>query len=407
MISYSEAKSIILGTGKTIETIYIPIKKALGQIISQDIVASENLPPFNNAAMDGYAVKIKNILQATPEKPVLIDTLDDIPAGKLPTTRLRTGTTVKVMTGAPVPEGTDAVVPLEATEPTYGNRIKIFNTVEELSNIRFVGEDIQKGEVILPAGTEITFGNISLLAALGFIEIPVYRRPKIGILASGDELIPIDKPLTPGKIRNSNTYMLMALAQACGMDVINLGVAKDSISDITNRIQKGEEADVIVCTGGASIGDRDFIKKAFHELNVDIKITAVKQKPGKPMVFGTWHGRPIFGLPGNPVSTYVSFIEYVVPLLKRLLAYPQNDYFYYPAVLEETIQKNPGMTHFLRGIATREHDGTYSVRTTGKQSSGLMTSIARANCIIHINEDTGTVPQGSTVKIHLLNLMQP
>ncbi|GJQ33972.1 MAG: hypothetical protein HBSAPP04_28110 [Ignavibacteriaceae bacterium] len=203
--SYEEAKAIIVNSVRPIETVYVPIKKAQGNIISQDIIAGENLPPFNNSAVDGYAVKIKNVQAATPEKPILIDTLDDVPAGKLPTTRLRSGTTVKVMTGAPVPEGTDAVVPIELTESTYGNRIKVIGSVDELANIRFVGEDVTKGEVIFSAGTEVTFGNIGLLAALGFIEIPVYRRPRIGILASGDELIPIDKPLTPGKIRNSNT----------------------------------------------------------------------------------------------------------------------------------------------------------------------------------------------------------
>ncbi|MCK6602684.1 MAG: molybdopterin molybdotransferase MoeA [Bacteroidetes bacterium] len=405
--SYEEAKSLILSTVKPIETVYVPIKKAQGNIISQDIVAGENLPPFNNAAMDGYAVKIKNILSATPEKPVLIDTLDDVPAGKLPTTRLRSGTTVKVMTGAPVPEGTDAVVPVELTEPTYGNRIKVVGTVDELANIRFVGEDVQKGEVILTAGTEVTFGNIGLLAALGFIEVPVFRRPRIGILASGDELIPIDKPLSPGKIRNSNTYMLMALAQACNADVVNLGVAKDSISDITNRIKKGDEADIIVCTGGASMGDRDFLKKAFAELNVQIKFTSVRQKPGKPLIFGTMDGKPVFGLPGNPVSTFVSFMEYVVPLIRKMLDYDKTDYHYFPAELQEDIQKKPGSTHFIRGIATLHPDGSYTVKTTGKQSSGLMTSIANANCIIHLDENSGSAAKGSKVRIHLMNLIQP
>jgi len=405
--SYEEAKSLILSTVKPIETVYVPIKKAQGNIISQDIVAGENLPPFNNAAMDGYAVKIKNILSATPEKPVLIDTLDDVPAGKLPTTRLRSGTTVKVMTGAPVPEGTDAVVPVELTEPTYGNRIKVVGTVDELANIRFVGEDVQKGEVILTAGTEVTFGNIGLLAALGFIEVPVFRRPRIGILASGDELIPIDKPLSPGKIRNSNTYMLMALAQACNADVVNLGVAKDSISDITNRIKKGDEADIIVCTGGASVGDRDFLKKAFAELNVQIKFTSVRQKPGKPLIFGTMDGKPVFGLPGNPVSTFVSFLEYVVPLIRKMLDYEKTDYHYFPAELQEDIQKKPGSTHFIRGIATLHPDGSYTVKTTGKQSSGLMTSIANANCIIHLDENSGPATRGSKVRIHLMNLIQP
>lgn len=403
--SYEEAKAIIVNSVRPIETVYVPIKKAQGNIISQDIIAGENLPPFNNSAVDGYAVKIKNVQAATPEKPILIDTLDDVPAGKLPTTRLRSGTTVKVMTGAPVPEGTDAVVPIELTESTYGNRIKVIGSVDELANIRFVGEDVTKGEVIFSAGTEVTFGNIGLLAALGFIEIPVYRRPRIGILASGDELIPIDKPLTPGKIRNSNTYMLMALAQACNADVVNLGVAKDSISDITNRIKKGDEADIIVCTGGASVGDRDFLKKAFAELNVQIKFTSVKQKPGKPLIYGTMDGKPVFGLPGNPVSTFVSFLEYVVPVIKKMLDYEKTDYHYFPATLQEDIHKHPGKTHFIRGIATLHHDGTYTVKTTGKQSSGLMTSIANANCIIHLDEDSGNAHKGSKVKIHLMNLI--
>lgn len=404
--SFEEAKSIIVNSVRPIETVYVPIKKAQGNIISQDIIAGENLPPFNNSAVDGYAVKIKNVQAATPEKPILIDTLDDVPAGKLPTTRLRSGTTVKVMTGAPVPEGTDAVVPIELTESTYGNRIKVIGSVDELANIRFVGEDVTKGEVILSAGTEVTFGNIGLLAALGFIEIPVYRRPRIGILASGDELIPIDKPLTPGKIRNSNTYMLMALAQACNADVVNLGVAKDSISDITNRIKKGDEADIIVCTGGASVGDRDFLKKAFAELNVQIKFTSVRQKPGKPLIYGTMDGKPVFGLPGNPVSTFVSFLEYVVPVIKKMLDYEKTDYHYFPAILQEDIHKHPGKTHFIRGIATLHHDGTYTVKTTGKQGSGLMTSIANANCIIHLDEETGNTHKGSKVKIHLMNLIQ-
>lgn len=403
IISYEDAKKIILSNIHPTETVYVPIKKALGNIISQDIIATENLPPFNNSAIDGYAVKIKNLQGAAPDKPILIDTLDDVPAGKLPTTRLKTGSTVKVMTGAPVPEGTDAVIPLELTETTYGNRIKVFGTVDELANIRFVGEDIQKGEVVLPIGTMVTSGNIGLLAALGLNEIPVLRRPRIGILASGDELIPIDKPLQPGKIRNSNTYMLMALAQSINADVVNLGVAKDSISDISNRIKKGDEADIIVCTGGASVGDRDFVKKAFKELNVDVKFTSVKQRPGKPLVFGIWEKKPIFALPGNPVSTYVSFIEYVIPVVKKMLDLPKYDFDLLPATLSEDIKKGAGMTHFIRGICELHADGSYSVKSTGNQSSGLMTSIAQANCIIVLEENTDDAKKGDTVNIHTLN----
>ncbi len=403
--SYEEAKKIILKNINPTETVYVSIKKALGNIISQDIVATENLPPFNNAAVDGYAVKIKNIQGAAPDKPVLIDTLDDVPAGKLPATRLKTGTTVKVMTGAPVPEGTDAVVPLELTESTYGNRIKVIGTVDELANIRFIGEDIQKGEVVLPAGTMVTSGNIGLLAALGLTEIPVLRRPRIGILASGDELIPIDKPLQPGKIRNSNTYMLMALAQACNADIVNLGVAKDSISDISNRIKKGDEADIIVCTGGASVGDRDFVKKAFKELNVDIKFTSVKQKPGKPLVFGIWEKRPVFALPGNPVSTFVSFVEYVIPVIKKMLDYPKTDFDMLPATLHDDYKKPAGITHFVRGICELHADGSYTVKTTGNQSSGLMTSVAKANCIIVFEEEAEHYKKGSKVFIHSLNFL--
>lgn len=401
--SYLEAKTIVLDHVKRTDTVFVTIKKALGNIISQDIIASENLPPFNNSAMDGYAIKLKNIKGASQEKPAIIDSLDDVPAGKLPSTRLKANTTVKVMTGAPVPEGTDAVIPMELTESTYGNRIKIFGEVEELSNIRFVGEDIQKGDVVLTAGTEITFGNIGLLAALGFIEVPVYRRPRVGILASGDELIPIDKPLTPGKIRNSNTYMLSALAQACNCDVVNLGVAKDSISDISNRIKKGDEADIIVCTGGASNGDRDFLKKSFAELNVDMKFTSVRQKPGKPLIFGMWEGKPVFGLPGNPVSTFVSFLEYVVPTIKKMLDYERVDYLMIDATLTDDIKKSAGLTHFVRGICTLQPDGSYTVKTTGNQNSGIMSSAALANCIIYLPEESEGVKKGSVVQIHRLN----
>ena len=302
-----------------------------------------------------------------------------------------------------MPPGADTVVQVELTERAGEGRVRILKEHKEDQNIRRAGEDVAIGQIVAAVGDEITPAKIGLLASVGRSKISVVRRPVVAILATGDELVEADEPLGPGKIRSSNSYTLSSQVRACGAEPVYLGIARDTLDDVRAHLEKGLSADVIVSSAGVSVGDYDYVKTALEELGVEFKFTAVALKPGKPTVFGLLGDKPVFGLPGNPVSSMMSFEQFARPAIlkmmgRRRLLRPVVD-----AVLDEDISKKPGRMSLIRAVARKE-GSEYHVTTTGPQGSGILVSMDQANAIIIFESGIEVLKKGERVKTQLIRM---
>jgi molybdopterin molybdotransferase len=403
MISFEEARNIVLNSVSTLDTVQVPILDALGLVAAEDIVSSERIPPFDNSAMDGYAVRAEDIAGASEENPAELKVLMDLPAGQYTDTVVGQGEAIRIMTGAPVPSGADTIVQVELTARTDGG-VKILEEHEADRNIRRAGEDIAIGQSVLEVGQEITPAKIGVLASVGRAKIDVVRRPVVAVLATGDELLDAGEPLEPGKIRSSNSYTLSSQVRACGAEPKYLGIARDTMDDVREHFRKGLSADMIISSAGVSVGDYDYVRDALEELGVEFKFTKVAIKPGKPTVFGLLgDGKPVFGLPGNPVSSMMTFEQFARPAIlkmmgRRRLLRPVVD-----AILEEDIKKKAGRMSLVRAVARREGNDYY-VTTTGPQGSGILVSMDHANAIILFMPGTERLKKGESVKVQLLDM---
>lgn len=401
MISVEEATNKILYHIKPLGNEKVSILDALGRVITEDMVAPRDLPPYDNSGMDGYAVRYEDVKDASETNPVQLKVIEDLRAGFISEKTIQKGQTIRIMTGAPIPKGADLVVPVEETE-RGSDFVIVFRAGLPGQYIRRAGEDVKRGDLVISAGDTIRPSEIGMLASIGKAFISVYQRPSVAILCTGEELVDVGERLDGGKIVSSNSYTLAAQVRECGAMPVQLGIARDRKDEIKDKVEQGLWADVFISSAGVSVGDYDFVRDVLKELGVELIFWRVAMKPGKPVAFWLFKGKPIFSLPGNPVSSMVTFEQFVRPTLLKMMGHRKIFRPVIEATLNEDIRKEIGKTHFIRAVVSSEKNG-YSVATTGPQGSGILRSMVRANGLIVIPEDCEIVRAGEKVKVQLLN----
>jgi len=400
LISIEEARTRVLTEAAALPSETIALSEALGSVLAEDIIASHNVPPFNNSGMDGYAVRASDTVEATTDSPVRLPISDTLPAGHVAAHGLKPGEAIRIMTGAPLPDGADTVVQSELTSEDDGYLVLV-EPVKRGKNIRRAGEDVATGDRVLSAGTPLGPAEIGVLASLGHARLLVYRRPRVAIISTGSELVEVDQPLGPGQIRNSNSYSLRAQCLQLGIAAAAFGIVPDDYEATRTAIEAGLDYDVLLTSGGVSVGRFDFVKDVQDELGVERRLWGVAMKPGKPLAFGVRGGTLVFGLPGNPVSAMVSFELFVRPALLRLMGYRKTTRPQYQAIIEEDVANPDGRTYVVRVRAWRE-DGTWHVSSTGAQGSGILRSMVGANGLAFIPGGPRGVRAGDGVEFLLL-----
>ncbi|NND70138.1 MAG: molybdopterin molybdotransferase MoeA [Rhodothermales bacterium] len=391
LVSYTEALGRVLDARLNCNVEKILLAQAVGRTAGQDIVSNDNIPPFDNSAMDGYAVVSSDASQA----PVTLRVVEEIPAGAVPRESVQPGTCSRIMTGAVIPEGADTVVPVEQTL-SDGELVTIRTVAPKGQHIRRSGADIARGDVVVGRGTRITPSTVGILAAIGAHRVPVVRMPVVAVVATGDELVEPGEELSPGKIRNSNGVTLAAQAAAAGAVVLGPFVARDSRESVQEILDDIEAADIIVFAGGVSVGEFDFVQEALEKRGMETIFWRVRQRPGKPLLFGDLKGVPVFGLPGNPVSASVCFEMYVRPLIEASVGMEPARLS--EARLGETVKKKVDLHYFARGVL-KSDSGDLVVNMAGPQASNIFSTMVRANCIVHLPEDRETIEKGELVQI--------
>jgi len=408
MISVDEALEYVLKHFEPLEPEEVEILDTLDRVLAEDVYSDMDIPPFDNSAMDGYAVRAADTVGASPETPITLRVIADLAAGYTTDFVVEPGTAIRIMTGAPLPAGADAVVRFEETSeglPAGERRedwIEVFRQVVVGENVRPAGEDIRKGELVLAEGTVLRPQEIGVLASLGRARVRVIRRPRVAILATGDELIAIDEPLAPGKIRNSNEYSNTALVQRYGGIPVRLGIARDDEEELTAKIREGlaQKVDLFITSAGVSVGDYDVVKDVLGAEG-EMHFWQVRMKPGKPLAFGEIQGVPLLGLPGNPVSAMVSFEQFARPAILKMLGKRHLHKPTVEAILEEDV-KSSGRRNFKRAVITKR-DGEYYASVTGPQGSGILTSMVKANGLAIIPEGIRQMKAGERITVQMLD----
>ncbi|MDI6786558.1 MAG: molybdopterin molybdotransferase MoeA [bacterium] len=401
MIKVENAQNIILENIETLEAEKVDLLKALSKVLAEDIHSDINIPPFDNSAMDGFALKSSDTKGASQQNPIILKIIENLPAGKTPKNTIHKGEATRIMTGAPMPLGGDGVIMVEYTEST-NNEVKIYKAVSSGKNIRLAGEDVKKKELVLKKGSLITPAKIGMLASVGKEMVKVIRTPKIAILTTGDELVELGEKVTPGKIRNSNTYTLISQITKLGAIPVNIGIACDNIEEIRNKIRSGIQYDMLITSGGISVGDYDLIQDILKEAGLNLKFWKVRVKPGKPILFGLLNNKPVFSLPGYPVSSMIAFELFVRPAILKMLG--RKDIFRKTilATLTNSIDKKTDRRQCLMGIL-KEVKGGYEVSSTLPQEAGMLKSMTLANCLILAPQECAHIHHGTLVKVILLN----
>jgi molybdopterin molybdotransferase len=400
MIAVEEALHLILDQIHPLGRERLNILQSLGRVLGEDIIARRNIPPWDNSAMDGYAVRWQDIQKASVKKGVILTVLADLPAGRIFTGEVGPGEAVRIMTGAPLPRGTDTIVQVEETKK-FDDTVRIFARPEKGKNIRRAGEDVKAGERVLEEGSILRPAHIGLLASMQRSIVSIYEVPRVAILSTGDELLEIDEPWEEGKIVNSNSYSLAAQVLECGALPLQLGIARDRPGDLTAKIHQGLVADILVTSGGVSVGDYDLVKAMLKDLG-KMNFWKVAMRPGQPLAFGMVFGKPLFGLPGNPVSSMVSFEQFVRPSILKMAGHRQLFRPTIKALLRENIEKKAGLLHFIRCRLVREGEKIYAA-TTGEQGSGILSSMVKAQGLIVLPQEGTLARAGHKVEVMLLD----
>lgn len=412
MLSVEQAQAQVLERVRRLEAEPVPVLEALGCVLAADVVSDIDVAPFDNSAMDGYAVRAADTSGASDESPVVLRVVDHIAAGSMPRATVGPGTASRIMTGAPIPGGADSIVMVEVTEALEagggtGGTVAIRRAATPGDHIRLRGEDVRAGETVLRAGETVGPASVGLMAALGVAEVAVYRRPRVAIVSTGDELVGITERPGPGQIRNSNSYSLAALVEAAGGIPHVLGIARDTDESTRAMLSRAPEFDLMVTTGGVSMGDFDVVKDVLEQIG-ETSFWKVAMRPGAPQTYGAIGGTPFFGLPGNPTSTMVGFELFVRPAIRAMRGFTE---LYRPrtlAVLAENVRKKADRRYFMRGRIERSAEPgaavPYVVRLSGAQSSAMLTSMHHANCLISLAEGLSAVPAGEVVECIRLDM---
>jgi molybdopterin molybdotransferase len=404
LLSVSEARQILLDALEPVGVEWVGLAKAAGRILAGDILARFDLPPFSNSSMDGFAVLSGDVQKAGAESPVTLNVIDDIPAGQAGTGMLQHGQAVRIMTGAPLPSGAEAVVPVEETDfgvrgPGLGapEQVRIYHPAKAGENVRPQGQDVRAGERVLTAQTYLRAQEVGFLAMLGEAQVKVYRRPRIGLISTGDELMPVEERLEPGKIHDSNVYILAALVEKYGGESFNLGIAADRQESVMEVLERAYQADVdlILSSAGVSVGAFDFVRKVVEE-HGELSFWRVNMRPGKPLAFGHYRKKSFIGLPGNPVSSFVAFEVFVRPALLKMSGFSELGRASQTVRLAKAIESD-GRESYLRSIVTHEA-GIWTARLTGHQGSGNLRSLVQANALLIVPSGVKSLPAGAELE---------
>ena len=415
MLTLEEALGRVLAKVEGLPAERVPLEGAYGRVLAQSIVSPRNIPAWDNSAMDGFAVRSADL--ASP--PTSLTVLETIPAGVVPTKALTSGTCSRIMTGAPMPDGADAVVMIEdtsawdAARPAGGGAVSTADTVEIRAtpapgqHIRPRGDDVREGQVVLKPGHLLTPAAVGQLSSLGFPSAMVVQRPVVAVLSTGDEVVEAGWPLKDGQLYSSNTHSLLGLIREAGGVGLHCGIAPDDPAGLRAALKRCLRADVILTTGGVSVGDFDFVKDVFSGENTafgaSLDFWKVAIKPGKPLAFGSIGGRPAFGLPGNPVSCVVNFLQFVRPFLRKMMGLERLFLPVVEAELVSPLRKKPGRAHLIR-VRLGLGAGGFTCASTGTQSSGVLGSLVEADGLALIPRESGGVPAGTRVRVQVLHL---
>ena len=417
MILVEEAVQRVLNEIRPLPAADTPLTEALGLVLAEDVHSSLDIPPLDNSAMDGFAVRAEDIVGASAESPKILPVIGEIAAGSPPEPSVQPMTAVRIMTGAPVPPGADTIVRFEDTDEEDRRHRGI--TLDEIAikasprlgtSVRRAGEDVRSGEVVLTKGTPLGPAHIGVLASLGRTAVPVVRRPIVAILASGNEITEPGQELPPGHIYDINTYTTLALVEQLGAVPMPLGIAADTEESLTEHVRKARHADMLITSAGVSIGYYDLVKEVLNA-HGEMHMWSVRMRPGKPVAFGILRGTPEdpwpkevphLGLPGNPVSSMVAFHMLVRPALRKMMGYTTWDTPVVEAILEDPIHNEDGRRVYARAYVTKDEGGEYHARLSGSQGSNILTAMARANGLAICPEDVKDLPVGSRVRVEML-----
>ena len=397
-LSAREAATIILESVAIQPPLRVPLDDALGGVLAEDAVSPVDIPPFTNSAMDGYATRAADVRGASGEHPVRLRVVEEIPAGKRPERALGPGECARIFTGGALPEGADGVVRQEDTDEGAAV-VTITNDRDAGVNFRRAGEDIPRGSVPLAAGAALGPAELGVLASLGVANPVVIRRPRVGILAGGDEIADVDRAddIRAGRmIGSSNTHTLIALVRLAGAEPVNLGIARDTPESLREHLAPAAECDLLVTSAGISVGAHDHLRPVLEDLGAEMKFWRLRMRPGAPVGFGVLRGVPWIGLPGNPVSTMVTFELFVRPAIRKMAGHVRPFRRGVPVRAAEPIELRPRLQHFLRAVV-REGPDELEVSLSGPQGSGILTSMVKANALLVVPEGQHHTPAGATL----------
>jgi len=403
-IGAAEALRIVLENAPALPAERVPAARALGRILCEPIRAGRDLPPADNSAMDGYAVRRADLLGAAPERPVELALAFEVAAGALAARALRAGEAARILTGAPIPPGADAVVRQEDVE-RVGEGLRLRAAPGPGENVRPAGEDVRAGEEVLAAGTRLGPAELGMLAALGRSQVAVHQRPRVALLSSGDELVEPDGDLRGGRIASSNSSSLAAQCRELGLEPVYLGIARDTPEDLERIFRAGLSADLVVSSAGVSVGDRDYVRGVLEKLGASLLFFGVQIKPGYPLVFARLPreaGPLFFGLPGNPVSAMVTFEEFVRPALRQMMGHRALFRPTLRARLAERLAKPAGRLHFVR-VRLERRGGEIVAFATGNQSSGVLRSLTRAQGLLLFPAEETELAPGASAAVQVLD----
>jgi molybdopterin molybdotransferase len=402
-VSVKEASDQILAAIRPLPVERVPLREALGRVLAEDVFSPIEHPPWDNSSMDGYAVRSADVLTARVDSPVALTVVETVRAGQRSTRAVEPGSAIRIMTGAPVPQGADGVIRVEDTDGGE-HTVVIHDARDAGRNVRPRGEDLQIGELAVDRGAVLGPAQIGVLASVGCAMVPVHRRPHVAVLASGDELVDIDQfdlVRRGERIVSSNSYTIAAAARAAGAEVLELGIAPDDPDAYRERLAGARGCDLLVTSGGVSVGAFDFTRDVLRSLGAELQLWRVRMRPGAPLGFGMLDGMPWLGLPGNPVSAMVTFELFARPLLRKQLGAANIFRRTVDVRVLEDITLAAPLTHFMRGIVEWTAEGAVA-RLTGGQGSGLLTSMARANALLIVPPERQTVRRGESLAALML-----